>query len=117
MNSLTRHEKYIINMPTCHIWNIVCNLAIIKIQDSYKQNIQDSSWKPSLNKTKVIQSVWKNITQIAIVIVYFSTLFSRLLMLTLIFLGIIINLLSLYRLSYFVLLIIFVYFCVLVLTL
>jgi hypothetical protein len=47
--------------------------------------------------------------------------FSRLLMLTLIFLGIIINLLPLYRLSYCILysvhLIIFVYFYVLVLTL
>jgi hypothetical protein len=50
---------------------------------------------------------------------YVLTLFSRLLMLTLAFLEIIINLLSLYRPSYFVffLLIIFVYFYVLVLTL
>jgi hypothetical protein len=42
---------------------------------------------------------------------YVPTLFSRLLMLTLIFLGIIINLLPLYRLSYFVFLS-FNYFCV-----
>jgi hypothetical protein len=42
---------------------------------------------------------------------YVLTLFSRLLMLTLIFLGIIINLLPLYRLSYFVFCS-FNYFCV-----
>jgi hypothetical protein len=50
-----------------------------------------------------------------IIIIIIITVFSRLLMLSLIFLGIIINLLPLYTLSYFVLVLIFVYFYILVL--